>query len=258
MGNNAFNLSNPDDVLGMHNALSPRDYFVFYDDFTDMSVDATADHSRWNMTLVGASSAITCEDTTDGSQEYTGGIIKLLPDATDSDAATLNTQAEMFQLLAGYPLYFEARILISDVSTTTVAIGLCNTDTSIIAGAPTTQIMFKFNTNATVSFLATNAGGTKTVTCASPLATSLDATWYRLAIHWDGNDRLRGYAAKDSVSGGSDWVMIADLDSDTTANYVPLSLGMGIGIEIENTDSGSGDYMLVDYVYACQKRCLME
>jgi hypothetical protein len=242
------------EFLGQVNALAPRDYFVFFDDFLTLSPDATVDHSNWDMTVVGATATAPSLDVVDSSQEMTGGVIAIVPDATDSDLIQFQSNSEFILIKEGYPFWFEARLMVRDISTETTAIGMGMTDTTFIAGVPAGALYFAFNPAATLTFVAVNGSGTKTIT--TPI-TPADGVWYRVAIYFDGNDTITGYVATDSAA-NAPFVPVGQLDINTTAHYVPLTLGMALTVAVENTDSGDGsDGTLVDYIYYAQKRCLV-
>jgi hypothetical protein len=242
------------EFLGQVNALAPRDYFVFFDDFLTLSPDATVDHSNWDMTVVGATATAPSLDVVDSSQEMTGGVIAIVPDATDSDLIQFQSNSEFILIKEGYPFWFEARLMVRDISTETTLVGMAHTHTTLIYDVGSPALYFQFNPAATLTMIAINAGGTKTITTS---ITPADGVWYRVAMYYDGHDTITGYVATDNVANAA-FIPVGQLDLQTTAHYVPTSLGMALSVAVENTDSGDGsDGTLVDYIYYAQKRCLV-
>jgi hypothetical protein len=245
---------NPDDVFGMVNAMRPRDYFEFLDDFMTTGVQDTAELENWFVTT-NAGGAYAGGDVTDGSPEQAGGLIVLTPGATASDVVNLTTHAQMFMLNAGLPLYFEARFYIVDLSDTGIGVGLSN-DTDLRTAASSPSIVFDVSNAGVMSFITTNAGGTASKTL-TPNATPADGSWVRVAFYYDGNDTLTAYAAVTLAAGTSSTLQpLGTKKISTTADYVPSELGMGVCIEVENIVGSTSDAVWFDYVHCVQKRQL--
>jgi hypothetical protein len=248
----------PVEFTGTVNALAPRDYFVFFDDFLTVQATTSGDtvlEGGWNLSVV--SGAVSIMDCTDASQEQTGGIVVLTPGATDSDQTHLRQQHDIFNLSAGYPLYFEARLCCTDTRYGSAAIGLFPTSEVATVAGITNGIGFLITAHATAASVTMKVISALTTTNTDTLSfVPVTAKWFRVALYYDGVDTVQCMVADDQASKGK-FQVLDTLKTTTTTDYVPIDIGMSVGIEAETTETGA-NALWVDYVYCCQRRCVYD
>jgi hypothetical protein len=107
------------------------DVVKYVDDFVTLPVDdTTGDPTAFTMTVVEAGAG----DTTVTSANVAGGALLITTDANENDGANLQLNGESFKLVSGNPLYFGARLKVSDATQSDFFIGLAITDTDILGG----------------------------------------------------------------------------------------------------------------------------
>jgi len=122
----------------------PQDVTVFHDDFIGANWSETADAAIWNETLVAqAATGLTILDGTDDAEDEAGGVLKITTEATVNDGENLQVNGESFHLDGSYPLYFETRINVADVSNLEYFIGIAQTDAEIISGGIQNRVGFE-------------------------------------------------------------------------------------------------------------------
>jgi hypothetical protein len=243
--------------LGLVSPNIPTDVWVFEDEFWDIQAVASASTTttcKWN--LVNTSGTLSVVNQTDASHEFTGGIVKMASGATASDQVQIAATHECMELTPGYPLYFEARLAIEDVTDCDLFVGLCDRASAAAAASQTNSVGFFFKYDATLSALTAK---TTTKVTAHPTAT-LDmvgaSTWYRVAFLYDGNDTVTFYSA----TGANALSMFATHKISTTADYVPNDIMLAPVIAIENVTAGTdgATYAYVDYIRVMGKRCFSD
>lgn len=151
----------------------------------------------------------------------------LLPDAkilistqasTDFSGDNMQILGSRFKLESGKPLYFGAKLTISEATQTTLLVGLCGIDTTLTAASSAHAI----NVGAGGAFFSkldgTTAGLFKTVTTAteansaSAFTADTSAHWYEM--YWDGS-KLFGYY---------DGALIATFGSGVTTEVLTPSI----------------------------------
>ncbi|MFA5163820.1 MAG: hypothetical protein WC441_04885 [Patescibacteria group bacterium] len=249
MANSKFqpNCGIPIDFEGFLGARWPKDVFYFSDDFIGNNSTASAELGTWLSTLVAqAATGVSVVDGTSGSQDETGGILAITTEATAGDGENLQVNGAAFQIKAGYPLYFETRINLKDVSNSKAFIGLCIPDTAILASA-VDDIGFRIASDIWY-FLTEHASTEKTTDIG---ITEADDDWIRLAFFYDGADTV--IASVDANDKG-EFTEICSRKLSVATDYVPDLIMMTPSIEFTSDATASAEIMWVDYVFCIQQR----
>lgn len=201
-----------------------REYYGDSSDFTggdDNFIAGGAGYAGWSFTAVGASVL--------QKVDAVGGILRFLPNANDNDGLQIQTDGEMFLPSANSDIWFEARIRGSDVTQVDYFLGLCTTDTTIIATNPADVIGFwKHDADANVDFeVSATLGAGAPVDTTSDMA---DNTWIRLGFWVQGLTQVVPY-----ING----VANATATSATVANIPAVEMALAFacltGENVANT-----------------------
>lgn len=242
------------DFPGLVNARIPQDVYVFFDDFlgTCFADDGTAEQSVWLKTEIATQAVGQCTilDGTDDAEDEAGGILKVTTGATADEGDNLQVNGEAFHLADGYPLYFEARVNVADVSNLDFFIGLATTDGEIITGSKTTEInRIGFELEAgVISALSSTTTLEKRV---NTNITETDDDWIRIAFLWDGDNKVTFYV---DTNDNGEFTLKAVLHPDTTADYVQQAIMFTPTIEAITGTTATAEFMYVDYIYCAQQR----
>lgn len=237
----------PIDFEGFQNTRMPRDIAVFFDDFIGASWSTTADANIWNQTLIAQLTTAAVLDGTDDAEDEAGGVLNLITEGTVDDGINLQVNGHAFHMADGYPLYFETRINIGDVSNVDGFIGLAVTDPEIFTGGVSDRVGFELSAG-TLSAISENTTVQKTVNAG---ITETDDDWIRLAFFWDGDDKLV-FTVDTDDDGVFDYV--TTLKASTTADYVVQDMMMTPTIEFITGATATAERMYVDYVLCMQQR----
>lgn len=240
----------PYDFEGFQNCRAPKDLVVFFDDFLGASWSSTADAAVWKQTLVETqATTAACLDGTNEAADEGGGILNLVTDATVAEGNNLQVNGELFHLEDGYPLYYEARINIGDVSNVEALIGLASTDAEILTGgmAAGGAVGFLF----TAAVLYAHARETTSLKSVDTGITEADDDWIRVAFFWDGDDKCV-YSVDSDDNGVFDYV--TTLTQSTAAHYLPCEVMLTPTIEVVTGATATAEKMYVDYVLCMQTR----
>lgn len=236
------------DFPGLAGAKSPQDVVVFFDDFLGASWNTSADAAVWNETLVAqAATGLSILDGTDDAEDEAGGVLCIETEATADDGENLQVNGHAFHFADGYPLYYEARLNIKDVSNMDLFIGLSVTDAEIITGGASDRCGFELS-GGTLSYLSENTTAQKTVDTA---ITETDDQWIRVAFLWDGDNELKFYIDDDD---DGEFTHLGTLKADVTAHYVCQDMMLTPTIEAIVGTTATTEIAYVDYVYCAQQR----
>lgn len=178
----------------------PATAFVLFDDFFEY-VEQSSNHQGWTATKVeaGAGSAAIAVD------DAAGGVLKITNDAADNDSVELQWNSEGFKLATGKPLWFEARVKASDATQSDMIVGLCITDTTLVAGMTDGVYFRKDDGDANIDF-CTEKNSTETNTdTGSDLVAD---TFVKLGFFFDGDATV--YAYVDGVLAATHTTNIVD------------------------------------------------
>lgn len=154
----------------------PSRFHVFFDDF-DRYVAGD-----WTVTetQIGATQALADLD---------GGCLVLTNSAADDDVNAIQKAVEGFRWQAGRMLFGKSRFKVNDATQSDIAVGLCITDTSVIASAPTDAFYFlKSDGAATMVF---RVGKNSTYTASGTILTLANDTFYTVGFTCDGVAHVR-------------------------------------------------------------------
>jgi len=241
----------PVNFPGFQNAMIPQDVVMFFDDFLSCSwatiANGTDEAMTWKSTVVAqAATGLTILSGTDAAEDEAGGVLSIETEATANDGENLQVHGESFHLDGGYPLYFESRLLVKDVSNLDMFIGISQTDAEIFTGGVSNRVGFELSAG-TLSFVSEDATVQKTTACD---ITEADDDWIRVAFFWDG---LRLIASVDTDDNGT-FTHQATHVAATTADYVPQAIFMTPTIEAIVGSTGTAEILYVDYVLCMQQR----
>lgn len=152
------------------------DVFRFEHDFVQgPGLSATALGDQATVTAVGTSPVV--------FTDMAGGALLLTTGGTENDGLNIQFLGEAFHLAsAGIRLlHFHARFKISEVLQSDFFIGLCDTDTDILASADDSIGFRKVDGSAAVSFVA-EKGGTETTAAAF---TAANDTFVEVEFYYD-------------------------------------------------------------------------
>lgn len=153
----------------------------YVDDFIHVPVDdTTGDPTAWTTTVVEAGAS----NTTVTSANVAGGALLITTDANENDGANIQLNGESFKLTSGVPLYFGARVKISDATQSDLFIGLAITDTDILGGV-TDRIGFEKLDGATDLKFMVEKDSTETLSAS--IKTVAADTWMKLEFFYTGS-----------------------------------------------------------------------
>lgn len=178
---------------------------VYYDDYEYRWVRAVGPDVRaWELRF-GSDFTTACEftatavsvgaGTSTPSQAITAGDRLLLTNAAaENDGLNIQVVGTPFQLTSGKPLYFGAKVSISDATQSDFLVGLCSLDTTIIAAhavalADDGVYFYKLDGGTAIVAAAEKAGTVSSVTAAA-IATTAKRIY---EIFWDGNGTITYY-----------------------------------------------------------------
>lgn len=208
-------------------------------DFDDYSA------SNWVITTTedgSGSAAETCID-------FINGVLLVTNDDATGDSDELVWAYRTFCIAKSFPLYFETRLKLTDVSLQVFWAGLVDYTGGYFGGSVLNGVYFLWD--GTVLYAVVMTAGSSV---AHPLTDVLaDLTWVRLGIHWDGDSTVRFFVFDDSVP-----PQICSDQHFVTAGYpVPDTILLAPGFGIQNIDA-SAEAIYVDYFKCVQRRAIGE
>lgn len=166
-------------------ALDPAVAFTFFDDFFDFQAQSS-NHLGWTQTTVQAgagSAAVVIADAV-------GGVLQITNDDADNDSVELQWHAETFKLAAGKPLWFEARVKVSDATQSDLIVGLCITDSTLVT-AMTDGVYFRKNDGDANLNAVTEKNSTETSTDTT--SDIVADAWIKLGFYFNGSGSVYFY-----------------------------------------------------------------
>jgi len=160
------------DIVNLSHNKGP-DSWVFFDDFNDLNISATAGAAKWELLETDAAATELLDLT------VTGGVLKLLQDNNDADVCQLEANAgiKVSDLKAGAPIYFGVRFKTDDADDTDLHMGLGIKSDTWQASAPADFCVFQLVEGAATLNLRTSKDSV--LTSALAIATVADNTWVR-------------------------------------------------------------------------------
>lgn len=211
----------------------PSVYFMQHEEF--LTLDA-----NWSVTEDDAA------DTQAVGDAAFGELVLTCKATTDNDACQVTYAQEMFKLVSGKKMWFEARIKCpaGDATNLDFFIGLCEAEdlTGVADNMPANGIGFHKDDGDTNIDLSSSDNGTNTQRAA--VATLVDATWIRLGFKFNGGASGAGTITPyvDDVAGTPITVTYA-----TMAEMAPMFM-------VRNGDATTTQALHVDYVKVVVER----
>jgi len=190
------------------------------------------DIGDWTLTTVEAGAG----DATEAIADEAGGVLLITNDAADDDSDEFQKVGEAFKLIAGKPLYFEARVKVSDAIQSDMIIGLCITDTTLLGGLSDGVYFIKDDGDANLDFVTEK---NSTETKADTGVDLVNATYVILGFYWDGAGNVTPYVNGEAKT--------------THATNVPDDEELRVSFGIKNGEAVAKT-MSVDYIKVVQKR----
>jgi len=140
----------------------------------------------WTGVLTGGSGSIAVSDAVNGH-------IVLTTHTDTGDSAELYQTNETWRLYDNHPLYFEARVKVTNGLTDLMYVGMGNANGNYAAGFAD-GVYFKSDGDGNLDFAVEN----NTVVTSTDTGIDLEnLTWLRLAFHWDGSGTIRWFVFDD-------------------------------------------------------------
>jgi len=186
-------VSNFTQLRAMH--ISPELAYGHFDDFTPSDLVGTSSLPGYTATAVGASTLVMADAAT--------GVLQLTSGGTENNGIQIQTDGEIFLPAANKDIWFECRVRGNDVTEVDWFIGLCTTDTSIIATNPDDAIGFwTHDGDVNIDFEVSTGTGTPTDT-GDDLANN---TWVQLGFYINGVTSVTPY-----INGTAETAITADI-----------------------------------------------
>lgn len=199
------------------------DYHTYFNDFD------TYVAGDWTVTEVGSGSrALTNVD---------GGCLLITNAAGDDDHNYMQKVGESFLFEAGKPMYFEARVKVSDATQSDMVLGLLITDTSPLATVTDGIYFQKDDGDTNIDFHVVK---NSTATDSTAVAT-LDTNFNTYAFYYDGSRSQIEILFNDVIVGTSVLTNVSD-DEELT-----------ITMAVQNGEAVA-KIMTVDYIFCAKAR----
>jgi hypothetical protein len=223
------------------NALDPSLYHTWCDDFT--MFDATATVGRYAVVKDGAVS-------TPSMLDAAGGVVSIATDVNDNDEIYVSSIAENWLFAASKPLWFEARVALTEANTddANLIVGLsdavgANTLLDNGGGPPASYdgaVWYKVDGSLLWRFETSNAG---TQVTNANVGAFVNNTWYRVGMLFNPNDGTTGIITPylNGVKGTAHNITLAGLEE------MHLVLGAKAG-------GANAETLRVDYAKVVQAR----
>lgn len=150
--------------------------------------DTTGDPTEYTMTVTEAGAG----NSTVVNSVTAGEVLTLTTAANEYDGINLQLKGEPFKLETSKPLYFEAKLKIDDVTQSDILIGICETDTTLLATAAAHAVAVSGDGAFFVKLDATTTLSAKAYLDGAETATAdygtalVDDTAFTVSIYWDG------------------------------------------------------------------------
>lgn len=152
----------------------------FLENFVGPNIPSADAPGSWTVNLVEAGAG---ETTVAADTGEVGGALLIVTDAAENDGANLQLKGEAFKLQSGKPLYFGARLKISDATQSDFFVGLSITDTDILGGFSDGLGFRKVDGSTTVNALLN-----KNTTETTGTALTCDTSYHIYEFYFDGTN----------------------------------------------------------------------
>ena len=184
-GNLVFHKADNPDIW--YDAIGPTVH-KYYEDFNGPTVTGAdnADPVGWTVTAIAGDAGA---GTITVANEA-GGAVIITPDATENDGIEIQFNNEAWTLTAGDPLSFHARLKVLDADQMDVLVGLCITDTTLMAGLSDGVYFLSADESAVIGGVCELDSAAST---SASTATLTDVTYSELDFYYDGAGSVRFY-----------------------------------------------------------------
>lgn len=222
------------------NGLDPAAYHLWFDDFFLFDPTAT----------VGKYAVVKDGTPTQDQIDAAGGVLSIATDVNNNDEAYVSSIAENWLFAANKPLWFEARVALTEAATddANILVGLSDTvgaNTLLDNGAgPAASydgaVWFKVDGGTVWQFETSNAGTQVTTANAGAFVSD---TFYRVGFIFNPNDGTTGIVTPylNGMRGTAQNITLAGLEE------MHVVLGVKAG-------GGAAETLRVDYVKVIQAR----
>ena len=193
------------------------------------------------------------DDTSGGAtvncSDAVNGVLVVTTDAQDDSRIEITQECECWKLVDCYPLYFEARLYVSDDDQVDWWIGLIS-GTHLLSGAMNDGVYFKKDDGDAYLDFVTELNGVATET-SQIISVSAD-TWYRLGFYFNGNaqtPRVYYFVIEDTDQPQN----ITETGNHTTHIVQDEELAAGFGVQ--NGEAVAKSFY-IDYLKCVQKRVI--
>jgi len=208
----------------------------YYNDFLVAQDYAAAD---WTITTTEAGAGSATEAL---AADEDNGALLITNDDADNDNDQLQATEETWAIASGRKAGFACKFKVSDADAVDVVLGLCITDTTLIAGM--SDGLYFAMTDASTD-LTLVAEKDSTATTLAGVATMADDTYVEVGFHYDGNSTITAFSrASDSDVWGKKGTITANL---------PDNENLCISIAIQN-GAAAAKTMTIDYIDVRQER----
>jgi len=198
----------------------------YFNDFYDYTA------ADWTITTTETGGGSATEALSDAA----GGVLLITNDDADNESDEFQKDGEAFQLVVGKPLWFEARMRVSEATEVDFLVGLCITDTTLIDGLSDGVYFLKDDGDTAIDYHCEKDSGDSTGNTGVNLSTA----YRKYGIHFNGAGQVDYWL---------DGVRVASV---TGAN-VPDDELLSISFAIQNGD-GNARNLSVDYIKCFQVR----
>ncbi len=190
-----------------------REYFGKSEDFSlGGDIVSTTAYAGWSTTIVGASTLV--------MGDVLGGQLQLTTSGVENEGIQMQTDGEFFLPAALNDIWFEAQVSGNTVAEVDWFVGICTTDTTIIATNPADVIGFwTHDGDANLDFEVSSTAG-----AGAPVDTGIDlanATAIRVGFHVEGLTKVTPY-----ING----VRNATAESTTVLNIAALEMAPAFAV----------------------------
>lgn len=188
MNINVSKLASSDNALGIVDSSYPFRWLDAWGDVEKAIVDDVWKADEFTVTATGTS-PIT-------ASAVSGAVALITSGASDFDGDNIQVVGSRFSLASGKPLYFGAKLTISEATQSDLLVGLCGIDTTLTAASSAHAIdvgasgaFFSKLDAVTAAHFKTYVTATETNTAA---ALTMDTSAHIYEMYWDGY-KLFGY-----------------------------------------------------------------
>jgi hypothetical protein len=208
----------------------------YYNDFIFGQDYAAAD---WTITTTEAGAGSATEAL---ATDEDNGALLITNDDADNDMDQLQQVQETWVIASGRKAGFAAKFKVSDADNVDMILGLCITDTSLIAGL-SDGVYFNIADGSTDLTLV--AEKDSTATTLTSVATMADDTYVEVGFHYDGNSTITAFTRDSDTDGWG--------KKGTITTNLPDNENLCISIALQNGEAAAKS-MTIDYIDVRQER----